>query len=100
MFSATETGIFLLRSSTSGAQLIRRTYARLSIVALSLCTGRLGAQSDSAALRPVDYQFTIDLPDSGAAINGDARIAFIRQAPADSLTLDLIAAPESGRSMV
>ena len=41
-------------------------------------------------LRPLDYQFTIDLPDSGAAINGDARITFLRSAPADSLTLDLI----------
>ncbi|MFL5483557.1 MAG: M1 family metallopeptidase [Gemmatimonadaceae bacterium] len=64
--------------------------ARLVLVALVMCTVDLGAQADSAAILPLDYQFTIDLPDSGAAIHGDARITLVRRAPADSLTLDLI----------
>ena len=57
---------------------------------LALFAGAVRAQPDSAALKPLDYQFTIDLPDTGAAISGDARITFQRHARADSVTLDLI----------
>ncbi len=48
------------------------------------------AQDTTLKVRPLDYDFHIDLPDSGASINGDARITFTRSAPADTLTLDLI----------
>jgi aminopeptidase N len=41
-------------------------------------------------VKPIEYEFTIDLPDSGGMINGDARITFQRQPPADSVVLDLI----------
>jgi aminopeptidase N len=37
-----------------------------------------------------DYEITIDLPDSGAAIRANATITVARTAPADSLVLDLL----------
>ena len=60
------------------------------IAALAVLVSQSFAQAESATLKPIDYQFTIDLPDSGGRINGDARITFQRQPPADSLVLDLI----------
>ncbi len=65
-------------------------FASFFIAAVAISAGDLRAQADLAPLAPVDYQFAIDLPDSGGAIHGDARITFLRRAPADSLTLDLV----------
>jgi len=80
----------MARPANTGAQLNSTLSARLVCVALAICSPALGAQSDSAAILPLDYQFTVDLPDTGAVIMGDARITLRRRAPADSLTLDLI----------
>ena len=60
------------------------------IAALTFLASQSFAQAESATLKPIDYQFTIDLPDSGGMINGDARITFQRQPSADSVALDLI----------
>ncbi|MGH7485912.1 MAG: hypothetical protein ACREMY_09985, partial [bacterium] len=46
--------------------------------------------SQDSTFRPVDYDVRIDLPDSGATINGDATLTLTRSGAGDTLTLDLI----------
>ena len=70
--------------------MIQNLNVRIAFVALVISAAGLGAQTDSAAILPLDYQFTIDLPGSGPVIKGDARITLLRRAPADTLTLDLV----------
>src|SRR5947209_14901649 len=90
MFPATGAAILSRSPVRIGVTLIPSKAVCLFVAAIAMSPGDLRAQSDSAALLPLDYQFAIDLPDSGGAIQGDARITFLRRAPADSLTLDLI----------
>src|SRR2546423_7487025 len=61
-----------------------------------ICSSRASAilaQSNQAATRAIhvtDYAISIDLPDSGAAINGDATLTIRQSGRNDTLTLDLI----------
>src|SRR5437773_3603919 len=57
----------------------------ISILGRAECLG----QSRSPGIHIVDYAIAIDLPDSGASINGTATLKVQRQAADDTLTLDL-----------
>lgn len=61
------------------------------VAAVALASG-LGAQQarPRAALDVLHYAFAITLPDRGATFHGDAAITVSRNAPADTLTLNLI----------
>jgi len=61
--------------------------------ALTVVTNAALSQSAAPSdlpFRPLDYDVRIDLPDSGARINGDATVTLTRSGASDTLTLDLI----------
>src|SRR3954471_16015064 len=61
--------------------------------ALTLVTSAALSQSAAPSdlpFRPVDYDARIDLPDSGAVINGDVTLTLMRSGAGYTLTLDLI----------
>ncbi|HJQ09596.1 MAG TPA: M1 family metallopeptidase [Gemmatimonadaceae bacterium] len=60
------------------------------LYAVSALANFADAQDTALKVRPVDYDFRIDLPDSGSSINGDARITLTRSGGADTLSLDLV----------
>src|SRR2546423_9869681 len=61
-----------------------------------ICSSRASAmlahsnQTATRAIHVTDYAISIDLPDSGAAINGDATLTVRQSGRNDTLTLDLI----------
>ena len=65
-----------------------------SILAASLLAASPIAAQPIRPYRPAfdasDYALTIELPDSGASINGSATVRVQRTAPSDSLVLDLL----------
>jgi aminopeptidase N len=70
--------------------------------ALLVAVGQAGAQTpakDSVGFHPTDYDVRIDLPDSGATINGDATLTFSRAGALDTLSLDLIKLRVTGVSI-
>jgi aminopeptidase N len=73
-----------------------RPAAFLTALSFAMLAPGSGAAQRSAApshpaLDVLDYAITLDLPDTGATIEGRAVLTVRRSAPADTLTLDLIA---------
>ena len=69
---------------------------RGAVAALLFAAGSIAAQA-TRPYRPAfdvqDYEFTIELPDSGATIRGSATLRMRRTARGDSLVLDLLDLP-------
>ena len=73
---------------------------RLATLASSLGASLAALAAPVAAAQPVrpyrpavdvlDYEFALSLPDSGAALDAQATVRFVRAAPTDTLVLDLI----------
>jgi len=63
--------------------------ALVSIVAWSGLVAQ-SAVSPRPGVHVIDYAISIDLPDSGASINGDATLTVQRNGAADTLTLDFM----------
>src|SRR3954468_20572864 len=73
----------------------RSTPAALLVGGALICVFRIPvllAQNNAAApaIHVSDYALSIDLPDSGAAINGDATLTLRQSGRNDTLTLDLL----------
>ena len=64
--------------------------AALAFVVLARAAASQTAAVDSARFHAVDYAVRIDLPDSGATINGDATLTLRHSRSRDTLVLDLI----------
>lgn len=67
-----------------------RTAPSVAVAMLGLCVTARAQAPAPLAFRPLDYDIHIDLPDSGASINGNVDITLERASPADTLSLDLI----------
>ena len=64
----------------------------LPVACFFLAGSRVFAQPEASyrpGVRVVDYALSIDLPDSGSSIHGDATLTVRRTQPVDTLTLDL-----------
>src|SRR5438477_860705 len=83
------------RAEAEMAQMIMRRVAHLTIATVFLCaafsTSAAQPQPNSrSGIHVLDYAITIDVPDSGPSINGDATLKVQRSDGVDTLTLDLI----------
>src|SRR5207249_1820790 len=82
--------------ASRAATMMRRVAFACALQALALCVlaGTATRAQNPRPYRPaidvLDYDLTIDLPDSGNIIRGTALLTVRRAAPTDSLVLDLL----------